>query len=45
MENPSQEIRPGRLFIHGGLNDPSTGGSLYCRIRAVEEDLVEYEAI
>jgi hypothetical protein len=26
MENPSHEFRPGRLFIHGRLNDPITGG-------------------
>jgi hypothetical protein len=45
MENPSQELRPGRLFIHGRLNDPITGGALYCRIRAFEGDLVEYETI
>ena len=34
MENPSQELRPGLLFIHGLLNDPMTGGPLYCRILA-----------
>jgi len=45
MENPSDQLRPGRLFIHGRLNDPITGGPLYCRIRAFEGDLVEYETI
>ena len=45
MENPSHELRPGRLFVHGRLNDPITGGPLYCRIRAFEGDLVEYETI
>jgi hypothetical protein len=45
MENPSDELVPGRLFIHGRLNDPITGGPLYCRIRAFQGDLVEYETI
>ena len=45
METPSDELRRGRLFIHGRLNDPITGGPLYCRIRAFEGDLVEYETI
>ena len=45
MENPSQELRPGRLFIHGRLNDPITGGPLYCRIRAFEAGRVEFETI
>jgi hypothetical protein len=45
MEKPSQELRPGRLFIRARLNDPITGGPLYCRILAFEGDLVEYEMI
>jgi hypothetical protein len=39
----SDGLARGRLFIHGRLNDPMTGGPLYCRIRGVESDLVEYE--
>ena len=45
MENPSQELRPGRLFIRARLNDPVTGGPLCCRIPACEGKLVEYETI
>jgi hypothetical protein len=45
MENPSDELRPGRLFIRARLNDPITGGPLYCRIRAFEGEVVEYETI
>ncbi|MDQ6792881.1 MAG: hypothetical protein M3075_19880 [Candidatus Dormibacteraeota bacterium] len=45
MQNPSDQLRPGRLFIHGRLNDPVTGGPLYCRIRALEGNLVKYESI
>ena len=45
MENPSHELRPGRLFIHGRLNDPMTGGPLYCRILAFEGGRVEFQTI
>jgi hypothetical protein len=45
LDNHSDEIAPGRLFTHARLNDPMTGGPLYCRIRGVEGDLVEYEEI
>jgi hypothetical protein len=45
MEDPSAELRPGRLFIRARLNDPLTGGPLYCRIRAFQGDVVEYETI
>jgi hypothetical protein len=45
MKNASDEFRPGRLFVHGRLNDPITGGPLYCRVRALEDNLVEYEEI
>jgi hypothetical protein len=45
LENPSDELIPGRLFIHGRLNDPMTGGPLYCRIRAFDGALVEFETI
>lgn len=41
METPPDELRLGRLFMHGRLNDPLTGGQLYCRIRALEGNLVE----
>jgi hypothetical protein len=39
------EARPGRLFVHAQLTDPGTGGPLYCRVRAVEGELIEYEMI
>lgn len=39
------EARPGRLFVHARLSDPGTGGPLYCRVRAVEGQLIEYEMI
>jgi hypothetical protein len=45
MENPSDELRPGRLFTHGRLNDPMTGAPLYCRARALQGNLVKYEEI
>src|ERR1700737_3746407 len=45
LDHHSDELSPGRLFIHARLNDPMTGGPLYCRIRGVEGDLVEYEEI
>ncbi|MDQ6716644.1 MAG: hypothetical protein M3Z83_11100 [Actinomycetota bacterium] len=44
-DDVAAEAWPGRLFTHGRLNDPMTGGPLYCRIRAVEPGRVEYEAI
>jgi hypothetical protein len=31
LDNDSDELSPGRLFIHGRLNDPMTGGPLYGR--------------
>ena len=43
MGSPSNQLKSGRLFIHGRLQDTIMGGQLYCRIRAVEDDLVEYE--
>jgi hypothetical protein len=45
LDNDLDELSPSRLFIHRRLNDPMTGGPLYCRIRAFEGDLVEYETI
>src|SRR6202171_5947800 len=39
------EAWAGRLFVHRHLNDPTTGGPLYCRVRGVEVGLVEYEVI
>jgi hypothetical protein len=44
-EEDLDELSSGRLFIHGRLNDPMTGGPLYCRIRSFDGSLVEYEAI
>jgi hypothetical protein len=44
-DNPSEELSPGRLFIHDPLNDSMTGGPVYCRIRPDVGDLVEYEDI
>ena len=38
---PFRRAHPGPAL----LNDPLTGGPLYCRIRAFEGDLVEYETI
>ncbi len=38
----SEELSLGRLFIHGQLNDPMTGGPLYCRIAGA---WVEYQPI
>ena len=45
LESNSDELSPGRLFVHARLNDPLTGGPLYCRIRSVDGTLVEYEEI
>ena len=45
LENPSDELIPGRIFIHGQLNEPMTGGPLYCRVLAFNGALVEYEPI
>jgi hypothetical protein len=45
LDNLSEELLPGRLFIHGQLNDPMTGGPLYCRILSFDGALVEYEPI
>ncbi|MBJ7607141.1 MAG: hypothetical protein JF885_12735 [Candidatus Dormibacteraeota bacterium] len=45
LENHSDELAPGRLFIHARLNDPMTGGPLYCRIRGGDGDLVEFDEI
>src|SRR3984893_12411886 len=45
LDNHSQELSPGRLFIHGQLNDPMTGGPLYCRILSFDAAWVEYEPI
>jgi hypothetical protein len=39
------KARPGRLFVHAKLTDPGRGGPLYCRVRAVEKELIEYEMI
>ncbi|MBJ7598823.1 hypothetical protein [Candidatus Nephthysia bennettiae] len=44
LDNHSKEFSPGRLFIHGQLNDPMTGGPLYCRILSPDGTLVEYDA-
>jgi hypothetical protein len=41
----SDELSPGRLFIPGRLNDPMTGGLLYCRIRGVEGDLARLHQV
>ena len=45
LDNPYDELSPGRLFTHGQLNDPMTGGPLYCRLRAFDGAEVEYEEI
>ena len=45
LANHSDELSPGRLFIHARLNDPMTGGPLHYRILGVEGDSVEYEEI
>ena len=45
LENHSEELSPGRLFIHGQLNDPMRGGPLYCRILSFDGARVEYEPI
>ena len=45
LDNDSEELSPGRLFIHGRLNDPMTGGPLYCRILSFDAAWVEYEPI
>jgi hypothetical protein len=45
LDNPSDELLPGRLFIHARLNDPMTGGPLYGRILGFDGALVEYEQI
>jgi hypothetical protein len=45
LGNDSDELSIGRLFIHGQLNDPMTGGPLYCRILSYDGAWVEYEPI
>jgi hypothetical protein len=45
LDKHSDELSPGRLFMHGRLNDPMTGGPLYCRIRSCDGAQVEYEEI
>jgi hypothetical protein len=45
LDNHSDELSPGRLFIHARLNDPMTGGPLYCRILSFDAAWVEYEPI
>ena len=45
LDHDSDELSPGRLFIHGRLNDPMTGGPLYCRILSFDAAWVEYEPI
>jgi hypothetical protein len=45
LENHYDELEAGRLFTHGQLNDPISGGPLYCRIRACNGAWVEYEEI
>ncbi|MDQ6744107.1 MAG: hypothetical protein M3072_14695 [Candidatus Dormibacteraeota bacterium] len=45
LDNDPDELSPGRLFIHGQLNDPMTGGPLYCRILSFDGAFVEYEPI
>jgi hypothetical protein len=45
LGNDSDELSPGRLFIHGQLNDPMTGGPLYCRLLSFDPASVEYEPI
>src|SRR5207248_11572571 len=45
LDNDSEELSPGRLFIHGRLNDPMTGGPLYCRILSFDPAWVKYEPI
>jgi hypothetical protein len=45
LDNHYDELEPGRLFTHGQLNDPMTGGPLYCRLRAFDGAQVEYEEI
>jgi hypothetical protein len=43
LDNHSEELRPGRLFTHGRLSDPMTGGALYCR--GFDGEWVHYEEI
>jgi len=45
LDNDSDELSAGRLFIHGRLNDPMTGGPLYCRILSLDAAWVEYEPV
>jgi hypothetical protein len=45
LDNDSDELSQGRLFIHGRLNDPMTGGPLYCRVLSFDAAWVEYEPI
>ncbi len=45
LDNDYDELSPGRLFIHGRLNDSMSGGPLYCRLRAFDGAEVEYEEI
>jgi hypothetical protein len=45
LDNPYDELSPGRLFTHGQLNDPMSGGPLYCRLRGFDGAEVEYEEI
>src|ERR1700694_2387102 len=45
LDNDSDELSPGRLFIHGRLNDPMTGGPLYCRVLSFDDSWVQYEPI
>jgi hypothetical protein len=35
-KNPSNELSPGGLFIHGQVNAQMAGGPLYCRIRSFD---------
>src|SRR5438445_1110451 len=45
LDNDSDELSSGRLFIHGRLNDPMTGGPLYCRVLSFDAAWVKYEPI
>jgi hypothetical protein len=45
LDNDSDEVSAGRLFIHGRLNDPMTGGPLCCRVLSFDAAWVEYEPI
>src|SRR3981081_3627819 len=45
LDNDSDGLSAGRRSTHGRLNDPMTGGPLYCRILSLDAAWVEYEPV